>query len=131
VVQPPLKGGASFFKVLTEGDSKKGETWIAKADTDEGKSNTTYTLTDITDSTIVIDFNGTSSTVSKAEMMGLETVTTMNNKFIGKIILDRATYIIRQKTVTTESTGNTEAMGSSMPVTSKTTMLITVTPRQD
>ena len=48
-----------------------------------------YTISDINDSTIVVDFAANSVTVTKAEMMGTETTTTMNNKSTGKIILDK------------------------------------------
>ena len=46
----------------------------------------------------------------------------------GKIILDRATGIIKEKTISTESNGNTEAPFGTLPVTSKTTTVITVKP---
>ncbi len=59
-------------------------------------------------------------------MMGNETVTTMNNKSTGKIILDRATGIMKQKTETTESNGNTETSFGTLPVTSKTVTTIIV-----
>ena len=71
-----------------------------------------------------------SVTVTKAEMMGSETTTTMNNKSTGKIILDRVTGIMREKTINTESNGNTEASFGTLPVTSKTTTVITVKPVQ-
>ncbi|MBL7732983.1 MAG: hypothetical protein JNM88_17560, partial [Chitinophagaceae bacterium] len=60
--------------------------------------------------------------------MGNETTTTMNNKSTGKIILDRSTGIIREKLINTESTGNTEAPFGTIPVTSKTSTIITVKP---
>jgi hypothetical protein len=130
VVQPPKKGSASFFKILPDTETGKGESWNEASTTEGNKFSKTYTLTDITDSTIVIDFTGTASTVTKAEMMGMETTTTMNDKTTGQIILDKATGIIRQKTITIESTGTTEAMGGTLPVTSKTTINIKVTPVQ-
>ena len=75
-----------------------------------------------------MDFKGTAATVSKAMMMGRETVTTMNSTSSGKIILDKATGIIKEKIITTESNGNTEAMGGTVPVTAKTTITIHVKP---
>ena len=93
-----------------------------------GKLEAAYTIADINDSTIVVDFAENSITVTKAEMMGSETTTTMNNKSTGKIILDRATGIMREKTINTESNGNTEAPFGTLPVTSKTTTVITVKP---
>jgi hypothetical protein len=126
VIQPPQKGNASFFKVLPENEVGKGDSWAETFQNASGKFNTTYTLSNITDSTLVINLSGTSVTVTKAEMMGNETVTTMNNKTTGTIIVDKATGIIREKKYTTESNGSTEVMGGTLPVTSKTTIVITV-----
>ena len=123
---PPVKDAASFFKVLPKNDLSKGESWTDSSENVNGKFNTTYTLMDITDSTILIDFAGNSVTKRKAEMMGNESTTIMNNKTTGKIILDKQTGIIREKTSTTESNGSTVVMGNTVPVTSKTTILIKV-----
>jgi len=126
IVQPPHKADASFFKVLPQNETGKGDSWTESYENANGKFNTIYTLADITDSTIIINYTGNSITTSKAEMMGNETTTTMNNKSTGKIIVDKSTGIIREKTSTIESNGATEIMGNSVPVTSKTTIVITV-----
>ena len=128
LVQPPQKGKPSFFKVLPEGEGGKGDAWTTSYQASGGKVETGYTISDINDSTIVVDFAEKSVTVSKAEMMGSETTTTMNNKSTGKIILDRVTGIMREKTINTEANGNTEASFGTLPVTSKTTTVITVKP---
>lgn len=126
IMLPPKKDAASFFKVLPKNEVGKGESWADSSENINGKFNTTYTLTDITDSTIMIDFTGNSVTKRKAEMMGNESITTMNNKTAGKIILDKLSGIIREKTSTIESNGSTVVMGNTVPVTSKTTILIKV-----
>jgi len=128
LVQPPQKGKASFFKTLPDNPVGKGDTWTSSYEINGGKADAAYVISDINDSTIVVDFAENSVTVTKAEMMGSETTTTMNNKSTGKIILDRVTGIIREKTINTESNGNTEASFGSLPVTSKTTTTITVKP---
>ena len=128
IVQPPQKGKASFFKVLPETETAKGEAWTESSINENGKFDAAYTISDINDSTIVVDFVGSSITVSKAEMMGSETTTNMTNKSTGKIILDRITGIVKEKTITTDSKGNTETSFGTMPVTSKTTTIITVKP---
>lgn len=128
LVQPPQKGTASFFKILPEKETGKNEPWTNSYTNQSGKFDEAYTISDINDSTIVVDFVTSSITVSKAEMMGSETTTTMNNKSTGKIIIDRVTGIMKEKTVTTESNGNTEAPFGTLPVTSKTTIVIKVTP---
>ena len=129
IVQPPPKGSASFFKVLPEKAVDTNDSWNESSESPTGKSNTTYTIAAITDSTIVVNFTGNSVTVSKAVMMGNETTTTMNNKTSGKIILDKKTGIIREKTTTIESNGSTDVMGGTLPVTSKTMIVVVVTPQ--
>jgi hypothetical protein len=126
IVQPPKKGSASFFKLLPSSGAAKGSTWTETNDANPEKDFTNYTLTNITDSTFVIDFTASSVTVTTAEMMGNPTTTTLNNKSTGKIIADKATGIIVEKTITTESTGNTEASFGILPVTSKTSIVIKV-----
>jgi len=128
VVNPPKKGEGSFFKILPGKETNKGESWTESGQNENGKFSNEYTLAEITDSTIIVDFKGSAVTTNKATMMGLETSTTMNSTSTGKIILDNATGIIKEKTITTESNGNTEAMGGTMPVTSKTTIVIKVKP---
>ena len=126
LVQPPAKGSPSFFKVLPDTEVGVGEPWTASYKLENGKMDAAFSISSITDTTIVVDFATTSATVTKAEMMGNEVVTTMNSKSTGKIIVDRATGILREKTETTESTGNTESSFGTLPVTSKTTSTITV-----
>jgi hypothetical protein len=126
VVYPPKKNEASFFKVMPDTAVGINDSWTEISENENGKTNTVYTLSAITDSTIIIDLKGKSSSVTKAEMMGTPTTTTMSNSYTGKIILDKATGIIREKTITTISNGSTEAMGGNMPVTSKTTITIYV-----
>jgi hypothetical protein len=125
-VYPPKKGEASFFKILPDKETGKGASWADSLQNETGKFKTMYTLTGITDSSIVIELKGNSVNTSKAMMMGRETTTTMSSSHSGKIILDKLTGIIREKTIVTESNGNTEAMGGTMPVTSRTTITIYV-----
>ena len=130
LVHPPQKDKASFFKVLPDNEVGKGDAWTISSQTDNGKIDAAYAIADINDTTVVIDFAANSVTVTKAEMMGSETTTTMNNKSTGKIILDRLTGLIREKTVNTESAGNTESSFGNLPVTSKTSLNIKVSYTQ-
>ncbi len=130
LVQPPQKGKASFFQVLPEKEAGTGDAWTESYENEQGKFDAAYAITAINDSVIVVDFAINSVTITKAEMMGSETTTTMNNKSTGKIILDRVTGILREKVMNTESTGNTEASFGTLPVTSKTSTIIRVKPIQ-
>lgn len=128
LVQPPQKGKACFFGILPGSKRNKGDTWTTTSASETGKTDAAYVLSSISDTAIIIDFAENSVTVTKAEMMGSETTTTMNNKSTGKIVLDPVTGILREKTFNTESNGNTESSFGTMPVTSKTTTVITVKP---
>ena len=127
-MQPPQKDKASFFKVLPDTATGKGSSWTESWENENEKYDAAYGLSAITDSTFVIDFAASSVTITNEVMMGTEINTTMNNKSTGKIILDKATGIIREKTMNTESTGTTESAFGKLPVTSKTMTTITVKP---
>lgn len=129
VIYPPKKGTASFFRILPGYEAGIGDSWTDTVDTEQERSVTVNTLSAITDSTIVVDFK-TSSVISiQSEMMGMQAKTNLSNTGTGKIILDRATGIIREKTSVTDSNGSTEVMGSVLPLTGKTT--ITMRVKQD
>ena len=130
LASPPQKGNPSFFRVLPENELGIGDTWTSSRTDAGGKLDAAYKISDINDSVIVVDFATSSVTVSKAEVMGSETTTTMNNKSTGKIILDRNTRLIREKTEQTESSGNTETSFGSLPVTSRSNSTITVRKKE-
>lgn len=130
VVTPPAKGSASFFKILPDSGAAKGESWKHTYQDANGKYTDTYTLADITDSTLVVYYSGESVTTSVNQIMGMEITTTLNNKTTGKIILDKATGIVKQKTFQTESNGTSGGMGGSTPITTKNSMVMTVSRSQ-
>ena len=110
IVYPPKKNEASFFKVLPETETGLNESWTETGVDSNGMFKSTYTLSAITDSTILVDFKGNSSFVTRAEVMGMQTTTTMKSAYTGKIFIDKTTGIIKEKTMTTTSNGSTEAM---------------------
>ncbi len=126
VVQPPKKGEGSFFRVLPENEAAIGESWSETGITENGDYAYTYTLAEISDSTVLVNFNGTSTATSKADVMGSEAITTMNNKITGTIVVDKASGIVKQKKFNTESNGSTQVMGNSLPLTSRMTTVINV-----
>ncbi len=128
LVQPPQKDKASFFKVLPDSIKGVGDTWKTSSVENGGRVETNYTIAAITDSTIVVDFTENSTSVTKAEMMGNPTTTNLKNKSTGKIILNKQTNIIQEKTITTDSTGSTETSFGDLPVKSKSTIVILVKP---
>jgi len=128
-VYPPKKGESSFFKVFPDKPAvNKGDVWTESGQDETGKYSTEYILSDVLDSSIIVDFKGISTTTTKNMVMGREAVTTLNSTSTGKIILDGVNGLIREKRVTVESNGTTEAMGGTVPVSSKTTIVIKVSP---
>lgn len=128
-VFPPKKNEASFFKILPDSAVSLNQTWTEAGEDAYGKYETTYKLTGINDTTLLVTLEGKSSTITNSEMMGTKATTNMNNSYTGQIIIDKATGIIREKVVNTVSNGNTEVMGSNLPVTSKTVITIKVFPQ--
>lgn len=126
---PPAKGTASFFRVLPGYEISVGDSWKDSVSTEDQKSITTNTLSAITDSTIIITFKTTATSRTKSGMTGMEATTRMNYTGNGKIILDRQTGIMREKTIVTDSNGNAEAMNSSLPITGKAMVTIRVTTK--
>jgi hypothetical protein len=118
----PKAGDRSEFMVLPGREISKGESWTDS--TDGGMAN--YTISDINDNEIIIDYKVNGTNTRKQEAMGMEINITTTDKTTGRITLDRKTGLLKEKLSVTDSEGNMEAMGQSMPLTSKTTKTVTV-----
>ena len=126
MVYPPQKNTPGFFQLFPNEPLAVGLTWTRSADDSTGRIQEIYKIAEMKDSTIEIDYSAESVTITKAEMMGNETITTMNNKSTGKIIVDGFTKILLEKNIRTESNGNSEAPFGTIPVTSKSEIIIRV-----
>lgn len=126
LIEPPQTGKASIFKVLPDQIMKIGDTWADSVNTGSAMIKTVYQLKAITDSTLQIDFNLEGNSVTRAEMMGRETITTLTSNGSGSIVVDKSTGILKEKNQTTNYSGTMEAMGNTTPVTSRTTLLIRI-----
>ena len=123
VVQPPAIGTNSFFKILPDHPVSKGDSWSDSIETTEGKFNNNYILSDVSDSTLVVDVTGTSVTNSKLEIMpGMEISFLLNNKSTGKIIIDRKNNLPKERLLVTESNGTMQGLGGETPIISKSTI---------
>jgi hypothetical protein len=126
VIYPPKKGTGSFFKVMPGYEVGVGDSWTDTSSTEGETSASSYTLSAITDSTLAVDFKTLAVSVIRSEIMGRQVATNLTNTITGKIILDKVTGIIREKTSITNSSGTAEAMGTSLPINGKTTIHILV-----
>lgn len=126
LVSPPRKLGASLFGVLPKREIEPGDTWTDSLAGNTGEIKTSYMLTGVTDSTLLIDFTSVGQSVTSTMLMGRETVTTLSSTGTGKIVVDRKTGMLKEKIQNTDYSGAMEAMGNSTPLTSKTTLRIFV-----
>jgi len=129
VANPPAKNEPSLFAVLPAGNVAIGDTWNHTGSNREEQWSIDYTLTAITDTAIIVNFKGISNRQQQADMRGMTVTTTIKSLSTGSILLDPATRLLRQKTIHIESNGTAEMMGNSTPVSSKTDVLIQVTPQ--
>lgn len=125
-INPPKTGDATIFKILPDQAIKKGETWNEESKDENGTRKANYTLTEITDKEILIDFKEEGTLSTKQEMMGQEASIDVNSKSYGKIVLDKATGILKQKTFVTNSEEKIKAAGQEIPSHSRMTTTITV-----
>ena len=130
IVYPPKKNEPGFFQVFPNEPLQPGLAWSRDSKDSAISIREVYKITEISDTAIVIDYAAESVTITKAEMMGSQTVTTLNNKSTGKIVVDPKTKILVSKSISTESHGSSEAPFGSIPVTSKTELLLTVDPSE-
>ncbi|MGI8599624.1 MAG: DUF6263 family protein [Chitinophagaceae bacterium] len=121
-LQVPNVNDFTDLKILPNREISKGETWTDSLN----ESKFIYTLSDIRENDVVVDYTETAKISRKQEMMGMEISITSNDKTTGKIIVDRKSGLMKEKTSTTVSDGTTEVMGQSIPTTSKTTRTVTV-----
>jgi Family of unknown function (DUF6263) len=113
-----LKIGDSFVDSSTVND-KDGST----------KTSTTYVLKEIKEGKSIFALNGQMALTKKMEAQGMEMTTTTSSKSTGDMIVDVATGLLVSKSIVTETTGNIEVSGMTIPITGKTTSTITVSAK--
>ena len=118
----PKTGDTSEFMILPPKELAKGESW-----TDSSKNiKTVYTLADVTDADIIVNYTEEASTSRTQEAMGQEIKMSSKDKTTGKITLDKKTGLLKEKIATTNSEGNMEMAGQTMPMNTKTIKTVTV-----
>ncbi len=118
----PKAGDMSEFKILPGAGVSKGESWTDTT----GGNKAVYTVTDITGSDILIEFTENGTTERTQEANGMELKISSKDNTTGKIILDKATGLLKEKTATTKSEGIMEMMGQSVPMNTTSTKTVTV-----
>lgn len=123
----PKIGDVSDLSILPNREVGKGESWIDSLTKDKDeKGKITYTLSDITDNELLIDFTEEKSLVKTQETQGMEITISTKDRTTGKIVLDKKSGLLKQSNSTTNSEGTVEVMGQSMPMTTKVSKTVTV-----
>lgn len=124
----PQPGASSFFQILPNREVGIGETWTDSLQAEGTKNVTVYKVKDITDKEILLDFSGEGTTVTKKEAMGMSVNVNAANRSTGTVVLDKATGIIKQKTMTNTTETTMDLGGREMTSTIKTNLVTNVRP---
>jgi hypothetical protein len=119
-------GTSEAFQVLPAG-KKPGDTWTDSTIADGIKTYRTYNVKEVKGNDATVTLTGTQQTDKKMENQGVEVTVMLTSKLSGEAVVDLATGIIKQKTMTVEGSGSADAMGQAIPMTTKVTTVTTVT----
>ncbi len=119
-------GGISeIFKVLPKG-KKVGDSWSDSLISADAKLYRTYTLKELKGDDAIVTLSGKQTTNKKVEQQGMEVNVTMDSKIAGEMTVDQKTGIVKQRSLTMDGTGNADAMGQAIPLTTKITSTTSV-----
>ncbi|MBL0357027.1 MAG: hypothetical protein IPP72_09130 [Chitinophagaceae bacterium] len=108
------------FQVLTPG-TKAGDTWNDSTVADGVKTYITYTVKGIEGNDATITLSGNQVINKTIDNQGMEANVVLESKLSGEILVDKSTGIVKQRTLILDGTGSADAMGQSIPVTTKVT----------
>ncbi|MBM3432179.1 MAG: hypothetical protein FJX92_04135 [Bacteroidetes bacterium] len=126
MTEAPKQGEASFFKVLPATEVGKGDGWTNTIDRNGNKIEEAYSVAEINDNAIILNYLSNSASSRVQENMGMEVTINLKDKTEGKITVDRKTGIVKEKALTTTSTGSVVTGMGEFPINSTSTTLITV-----
>ncbi|MEY4893174.1 MAG: hypothetical protein RIQ34_1786 [Bacteroidota bacterium] len=126
LTQAPKQGEASFFKVLPATEVGVGDAWTNTIDRNGTKIEEAYSIAEINENIITLNYLSNSNSTTVQENMGMEVTITMKNKSEGKIKVDRKSGILKEKTITTTATGTVASGYGDFPINSSSTSVITI-----
>jgi len=126
LTQAPKQGEASFFKVLPATEVGVGDAWTNTIDRNGTKIEEAYSIAEINENFITLNYLSNSNSTTVQENMGMEVTITMKNKSEGKIKVDRKSGILKEKTITTTATGTVASGYGDFPINATTNSVITI-----
>lgn len=118
--------GLSEAFMIIPASAAAGYNWTDSSSQNGISKSTTYTIKEIKGQDAVVGISGTINADTKTEMQGVQISSKTTGKITGEQTVDLRTGIIRQKTTNMESSGNMQAMGQDIPMTTKLTAVSTV-----
>jgi hypothetical protein len=116
--QDESNGVSEAFQVLPA-NVKVGDSWSDSVIVDGSKTNRTYTVKSIEGNNATITLTGTQVVSKEVEAQGMAGNISLDSKLSGEVLVDTSTGIVKQRTLTMEGTGNVDAMGQAIPMTTK------------
>ena len=126
LTQATKQGEASFFKVLPATEVGVGDAWTNTIDRNGTKIEEAYSIAEINENFITLNYLSKSNSTTVQENMGMEVTITMKNKSEGKIKVDRKSGILKEKTITTTATGTVASGYGDFPINATTNSVITI-----
>jgi hypothetical protein len=121
-----VAGQPSLFKILPDRDVNKGDTWTDSVNVEGNKSKTVYTVKDITDKEIILDYTGDGTSKTTQSAMGMSADVSATTKNSGSVTLDKATGLLKQRTMTAATESSMTMNGNDMSSTTKMTVVTSV-----
>ena len=101
----------------------KGDTWSEYNTTDEeNKVRIDYNVVSLTNTMSTLLFKGIAISKANKIVQGMDALVTSSSNFVGELIVDIKSGIIKTKKSTIETKGTTEIIGHCLPFTIKSTM---------
>lgn len=121
-------GLPSLFKILPDEAIMVGKTWTESLGEAGNTSKTVYTVKEITATEIILDFTGDATTKGTQSAMGMSMDVSSSTKMSGTVLIDKASGLLKQKTITANASTNMMMNGQDISSTSKITTVINVKP---
>jgi hypothetical protein len=118
--------GLSEAFMIVPSNAKQGFSWSDSSSKAGIKKSTTYTVKEIKGSEAIVTISGNLNADTKTEMQGMEISNKSSGKITGEEIVDLKTGLVKKRTTILESSGNMQAMGQEIPMTTRLTSVSTV-----
>lgn len=122
-----IAGGVDFTKLAAEAfvalpsGVKKGYTWSDSLILDGIKTYRDYNVTEVEKNVATVSLTGTQTTNKTVQQMGAEVQVSLTSKLSGQFKVDTNSGVVLEKNLLSEGSGTADAMGQSIPITSKIT----------